>query len=233
MQNANPCWQRNGSTRRLVFPWWSLFLCTPSFLAGCALTPPVQKNNVATTVFIASVPYSADARAASFLLTGRAAVKGGKESFSGGVQWRHDDGGDEILLLSPLGQALAQIQLNPDGASLTTSEHQSYYAADVESLTEQVLGWHLPLMGLQYWVQGANSPISGAEIDLDGNRRVVAIRQDGWNIDYADYFPASETYAAQARSQTQAEAVRPRLLLLKRGDLQIKIVIDSWNSAGN
>lgn len=233
MQNANPCWQRNGSTRRLVFPWWSLFLCTPSFLAGCALTPPVQKNNVATTVFIAPVPGSADARAASFLLTGRAAVKGGKESFSGGVQWRHDDGGDEILLLSPLGQALAQIQLNPDGASLTTSEHQSYYAADVESLTEQVLGWHLPLMGLQYWVQGANSPISGAEMDLDGNRRVVAIRQDGWNINYADYFPASETYAAQALSQTQAETVRPRLLLLKRGDLQIKIVIDSWNSAGN
>jgi outer membrane lipoprotein LolB len=220
---------------RLVFPWWSLFLFAPSFLAGCALTPPAQKNNVASTVFIAPVPGSTDARSASFLLTGRAAVKGGKESFSGGVQWRHTGGGDEILLLSPLGQALAQIQLDPDGASLTTSEHQSYYAADVESLTEQVLGWHLPLMGLQYWVQGANSPATGAEMDMDSDGQVVAIRQDGWNIDYANYFPATETYVAQTGTQAraQAQAARPRLLLLKRGDLQIKLVIDRWNSAGH
>jgi outer membrane lipoprotein LolB len=222
---------------RLVFPWWSLFLCAPSFLAGCALTPPAQKNNVASTIFIAPVPDSAGARSASFLLTGRVAVKGGKESFSGGVQWRHTGGGDEILLLSPLGQALAQIQLNPDGASLTTSEHQSYYAADVESLTEQVLGWHLPLMGLQYWVQGANSPATGAEMDMDSDGQVVAIRQDGWNIDYANYFPASEAYVAQTGTQAQAQAgaqtLRPRLLLLKRGDLQIKLVIDRWNSAGH
>ena len=169
---------------------------------------------------------------ADFVLMGRVSVKGGKESFSGGVQWRHADRGDEILLLSPLGQTLAQIQLNPDGASLTTSEHQSYYATDVESLTEQVLGWRLPLMGLQYWVQGMNSPATAAEMDLDRDGRVVAIRQDGWNIDYARLFPGVE-HAAQARSQTQAETVRPRLLLLKRGDLQIKLVIDSWNSAGN
>jgi outer membrane lipoprotein LolB len=214
---------------RFVFPWWSLFLCAPFFLAGCALTPPAQKNIVASTIFIAPLLGGADARSSSFLLTGRVAVKGGKENFSGGVQWRHTGGGDEILLLSPLGQALAQIQLNPDGASLTTSEHQSYYAADVESLTEQVLGWHLPLMGLQYWVQGANSPATRAEMDMDNDGRVVAIRQDGWNIDYANYFPASETYVAQ----TEAQTMRPRLLLLKRGDLQIKLVIDRWNSAGH
>jgi len=216
---------------RFVFPWWSLFLCALPFLAGCALTPPAQENNVVSTVFIEPAPGSAGARSADFLLTGRVAVKGGKESFSSRVQWRHAERGDEILLLSPLGQTLAQIQLNPDGAFLTTSEHQSYYAADVESLTEQVLGWHLPLTGLQYWVQGMNSPATAAEMDLDGNYRVVAIRQDGWNIDYASYFPASATHVVQV--QTQAEPLRPRLLLLKRGDLQIKLVIDTWSSAGN
>jgi outer membrane lipoprotein LolB len=232
---------------RFVFPWWSLFLCAPPFLAGCALAPPAQKNNVVSTVLIEPVPGSAGTRSADFLLTGRVAVKGGRESFSSGVQWRHAERGDEILLLSPLGQTLAQIQLNPDGASLTTSEHHSYYAADVESLTEQVLGWHLPLAGLQYWVQGMNSPATAAEMDLDGDYRVVTIRQDGWNIDYASYFPASATQVAQTRAQAQAqsqpqfeaqagaqaEPLRPRLLLLKRGDLQIKLVIDTWSSAGN
>lgn len=214
---------------RFIFPWWSLFLCAPPFFAGCALTPPTQKNNVVSTVF--TEPVSAGARSANFLLTGRVAVKGSKESFSGGVQWRHVETGDEILLLSPLGQTLAQIQLNPDGASLTTSEHQSYHAADVESLTEQVLGWHLPLEGLQYWVQGVNSPVTASEIDLDIIGRAVAIRQDGWDIDYSNYFSPPAVHVTQTQPRTQTG--RPRLLRLKRGDLQIKLIVDAWNSDGN
>ncbi len=212
---------------RFIFPWWSLFLCAPPFFAGCALTPPAQKNNVVSTAFTEPVSGSAGASSANFLLTGRVAVKGGKESFSGGVQWRHVEAGDEILLLSPLGQTLAQIQLNPDGASLTTSEHQSYHAANVESLTEQVLGWHLPLEGLQYWVQGVNSPVTASEIDLDIDGRAVAIRQDGWDIDYSSYFPAQAVHVTQ--TQSGAQAGRPRLLRLKRGDLQIKLVVDAWS----
>ncbi|HEX8873629.1 MAG TPA: lipoprotein insertase outer membrane protein LolB [Nitrosospira sp.] len=220
---------------RFIFPWWSLFLCAPPFFAGCALVPPAQKNNVASTVFTEPVSGAADSRSASFLMAGRIAVKGGKESFSGGVQWRHAEEGDEILLLSPLGQTLAQIQLNTDGAFLTTSEHQTYYAADVESLTEKVLGWDLPLAGLQYWVQGVNSPLTASEIDLDAGGRAVAIRQDGWDIDYSSYFSASALHVtpAQAQTQTQAQIPRPRSLRLKRGELQIKFIVDAWSPDGN
>ena len=98
---------------------------------------------------------------------------------------------DEILLLNPLGQTLAQIRRMPEGVHLATSEQENYYASDVESLTEQVLGWRLPLMGLQYWVQGLHSPATVAEIDKNPDGRVLAIRQDGWEIGYASYFPAS------------------------------------------
>ncbi|SEK38219.1 lipoprotein insertase outer membrane protein LolB [Nitrosovibrio tenuis] len=212
---------------RFVLPWWSLFLCAPPFFAGCALTPPTHKNNVVRTIFTEPVAGTVDTKSANFLLSGRVAAKGGRENFSGGVQWRHAESEDEILLLSPLGQALAQIQLNPGGAYLITSDQQNYSAADVEGLTEQVLGWHLPLMGLQYWVQGINSPITASEIDLDIEGRVVGIRQDGWSIDYSSYFPVSAVHIAQT------QAARPRLLLLKRGDLQIKLIIDTWNSDGN
>jgi outer membrane lipoprotein LolB len=150
-------------------------------------------------------------------------VKGGKESFSGGVQWRHSGGGDEILLLSPLGQTLAQIQRTPDGVYLTTSEHKRYYATDVESLTEQALGWRLPLMGLQYWVQSLNSPATASAIDLDMDGSVVAIRQDGWEIDYSGYAPAAPVQIRQSAT------TYPRLLVLKRNGLQIKLIIDNWN----
>ena len=216
--------------RRFAFPWWSLFLCAPPLFSGCAALAPAHKEAYVT---IRTEPSTEAALAtpANFLLVGRISVTGGKDSFSGAAQWRHSERADEILLLSPLGQTLAQIQLDPDGAYLTTSEHQSYYAPDVESLTEQVLGWRLPLMGLQYWVQGINSPATSAEMDVDRDGRILTMRQDGWNIDYLDYFPMSTSSAAPVNAEEpfQARAGQPRLLRLKRGGLQIKLVIDAWN----
>jgi outer membrane lipoprotein LolB len=160
----------------------------------------------------------------SFGLVGRIAVKGSGESFSGGVQWYHAEGRDDILLLSPLGQALAQLERTSEGVQLTTAEQENYYASDMESLTEKVLGWRLPIMGLQYWVQGKNSPLTSSTIDLDDKGRVTAIRQDGWEIVYSGYFPSGPVQAA-----VPPAVARARLLQLKRNGLQIKLVVDKWD----
>lgn len=229
----NAATQANRS-RRFAFPWWSLFLCAPPLFSGCASLPPPQKDTHVKTILIEPIARAERRRSEDFLMLGRVSVTGGKESFSGGLRWRHSELDDEILLLSPLGQALAQIQLGPEGAYLTSSEHETYYAPDAESLTEQVLGWRLPLMGLQYWVQGINSPATSAEMDLDANERTVAIRQDGWDIDFLDYFPISASPAAQAGegASPDARGSRPRLLRLKREGLRIKLVVDAWNPSG-
>jgi outer membrane lipoprotein LolB len=209
---------------RFIFRWWFPVLCVPVFFAGCTALAP--KNNVASTIVTQPVPDMADSKAADFGLIGRVSVKGGKESFSGGVQWHHRERGDEILLLSPLGQTLAQIRRTPEGVYLTTSERESYYDANVENLTERVLGWRLPLMGLQYWVQSMSSPATVSAVDMNIDGQVMAIRQDGWTIDYLAY----STMAPVQTSQTRTTL--PRLLMLKRDGLQIKLVIDAWN-AGN
>jgi outer membrane lipoprotein LolB len=204
--------------------WWGLVLVLPQFIGGCAaLTPFAPEEAIVSTVIAEAVAEAEYAPSAEFALVGRASVKGGKENFSGGVQWQHSASRDEILLLNPLGQTLAQIQRAPEGVSLATSEQENYYASDVESLTEQVLGWRLPLTGLQYWVQGMNSPATKAEIDKGLDGRVVAIRQDGWEIAYSSYFPPAAFRAMQR------PAVRPKLLILRRSGLQIKLVIDTWN----
>lgn len=164
-----------------------------------------------------------EVKSAGFRLIGRVSVKEGRDGFSGGVQWRHLQDGDQILLLSPIGQAVGQIERTADGVSLITAEQEHYYADNVEELTEQVLGWRLPLSGLQYWVQGMSSPGTSSEIDLDIAGRVASIRQNGWEITYSGYSPvvAAET--------TQPEAARARLLTLNRNGLRIKLVIDEWN----
>ena len=183
-------------------------------LAGCATL--TDKPVAVSTAIIEPVAIGA-ATPANFELAGRVSVKDSKQSFSGGVRWQHNNASDEILLLSPLGQTVAQIQRNPEGVQLTTSEQKIYRAADVESLTGQVLGWRLPLTGLQYWVRGVNSPATSAAVDKDGVGRVVAIRQDGWEITYLSFF-----------SPEQGQATRPRVLSLQRGELEIKLVIDGW-----
>jgi outer membrane lipoprotein LolB len=210
----------------VVFSWQVFVFCMPFipvFFSGCATVGTHTHKNAVSTIVTEPIADLADAASPDFGLIGRVSVKGGKESFSGGVQWRHNGRGDEILLLSPLGQTLAQIQHTPDGVYLTTSEHKRYYAADAESLTEQALGWRLPLMGLQYWVQGLNSPATGSSIDLDMDGSVVAIRQDGWEIDYSGDAPAAPTLTSKAVT------MYPRLLVLRRNGLQIKLIIDNWN----
>jgi outer membrane lipoprotein LolB len=207
---------------RFIGWWWCLVLVLAQLIAGCAALTP--EKTAVSTIIAEPVAELANVQSADFALVGRASVKGGKESFSGGVQWQHSGRRDEILLLNPLGQTLARIQRTPEGVHLATSEQENYYASDVESLTEQVLGWRLPLMGLQYWVRGLNSPATTAAIDKGPDGRVVAIRQDGWEIGYSSYFPASPSQAMQG------QVAFPKLLMLTRNGLQIKLVIDTWNS---
>jgi outer membrane lipoprotein LolB len=207
---------------RSVFAWWGFILCVTAFFSGCTTLTP--KDNVVRTIITEPAAVAAGTNSADFGLVGRVSVKDGREGFSGSVQWQHSENNDEILLLSPLGQTVAQIRRTPDRVYLTTSEQERYYADDVEGLTEQVLGWRLPLSGLQYWVQSMNSPVTSSAIDLDMAGRVVAIRQDGWEIGYSGYSPSVPVQAMQA------PAARPRLLTLKRNGLQIKLVIDDWNS---
>jgi outer membrane lipoprotein LolB len=161
-----------------------------------------------------------------FRLAGRASVDSEDGDFSGGVQWHHAGAGDEILLLSPLGQAVARIRQDSAGVSLTTASDETFHAPDAETLTQEVLGWRLPLTGLLYWVQGVHAPVSAAEVDSDAQGTVVAIRQDGWEIDYMRYFPAAEAQDGKAR----LSSARPKLLVLRRPGLRMKLVIDSWDA---
>lgn len=212
--------------KRHDVPWRNLILCVLFFFSGCAA--PLHKSTAVNTIVIEPAAGAAEMKPAAFRLIGRVSVTGGKDSFSGGVQWHHADTSDEILLLSPLGQAVAQIQRNPEGVYLTTSGQETFYASDVETLTERVLGWRLPLMGLQYWVRSVNSPATVSEVDMDIDGTVVAMRQDGWEMSYLGYFPILEAHAMQTQT-TQMQTAHPKLLILKRPGLQIKLVIDSWN----
>jgi outer membrane lipoprotein LolB len=121
-------------------------------------------------------------------LSGRLAARYRDEAFSGNLAWRHGRSSDELLITSPFGAGVARIVREGDSVVLTTSEPRDYRAADAESLTEQVLGFRLPLGGLADWVRARPSsqlPVTRSENNADG--KLQTLEQGGWKIEYLEY----------------------------------------------
>jgi outer membrane lipoprotein LolB len=174
-------------------------------LAGCAALAPSDKPAQ---------------RAAAFDLVGRVAVTFEGRNFSSGLRWQHAVDRDEVWLMTPTGQALAHIQADDEGATLTGADRQTYRAADVEALTRRGLGWELPVTRLAWWVRGELVPGSEAgEAVRDQQGRLARFTQDGWSITLAH--PGVEDRAG-----------RPQRVELVRGGHQIRLVIDSWRDDG-
>ncbi|MCC6473352.1 MAG: outer membrane lipoprotein LolB [Burkholderiales bacterium] len=146
-----------------------------------------------------------------FEMTGRVAVKYGNDASSGRVSWQHSERSDELLLSSPLGQGLARLSREAGEVRLRLSDGRVFSASDAESLTEQILGWRLPLSGLPQWLRGFVRPAGSAAIRRDAAGRVSGIEQDGWTIEI----------------ETWREG-RPERVRLLRPDLEIRLVIETW-----
>jgi outer membrane lipoprotein LolB len=184
---------------RLYFFLYPLVFCICFLLVGCASF--VFKPSVVETKIIEAGEVTPPV---NFEFMGRVLVKGGNKGFSGGIRWSHASTVDNIHLLSPFGQVVAEIKSSEGAALFTTSEQRIYRAANVEN---------------QYWVRGVNAPKTKSEIDRDADGRVIGIRQDGWTITYTSYFPSK-----------LIKTEWPRVLVLKRSNLKIKLVIDNWEA---
>ena len=65
-----------------------------------------------------------------------------------------------LELASPLGTTVARIEIEPGGARATGAQMQEVRGADADAMTEQLLGWPLPVSGLADWIEGR--PVAAA-----------------------------------------------------------------------
>ena len=145
-----------------------------------------------------------------FELSGRIAVKYKDEAANGAIAWRHSAESDEMLLSSPFGQGIARIVRSRDLVTLTTSEGHEASAADAESLTEQLLGFRIPLLGLADWVRGHPGP-GPARTRADAEGRLAELEQRGWTIEYLAY-----------------EGKLPSRLKLAYPGVELRLAISEW-----
>jgi len=177
-----------------------LFLLLMLLLTGCATAPVALQR-----------PPQADA---PFAFNGRVAVKQGEQRNSAGVRWVHSAAADEILLLAPLGQTVARIHRDAQEVTLDASGKR-YTAQDMETLMQDVLGWHLPLSGLRHWVTALPSPEGESRVEHDSNGQVSQLFQQGWEISYSRYAAGGPD-------------ALPLRLKLQREGMEVLLLIDEW-----
>lgn len=151
---------------------------------------------------------------AEFELSGRIAVRYRDDAGSGNIAWRHGARSDELLLTTPFGQGIARLVRAGDEFTLTTQDGREYRAGDAESLTEQVLGFRLPLRGLADWVRGraASAPAPApTRAHADATGRLAQLEQSGWTVEYQEY----------------AGALPSRLRLTYPG-LELRVAVSEW-----
>lgn len=175
-------------------------------LQGC-VTLPTQPIPEPTTQFAIGIE--------RFDLSARVGIQHEQEGYFGSLKWQHRALSDELLILNPLGQAIAKISKDVNGISLTTAQGETFRAADAESLTQQVLGWRLPLDGLQYWVLGLPSPQAPYEVEKN-TLHITRLTQQGWQIDYLSF-------------SRDRGILLPAKIVLQQGTLEIKLIIDKWD----
>ncbi len=177
-------------------------------VAGCA---SVSQRDAAPTTEIGQPTQAWKA----VRLTGRLSIKQGKEAQFGNVRWLHDSPHHEIDVISPLGATVANIVQDPQRVTLVTSDRQKYEALDADRLMESVLGWSLPLNGMQYWVLGKPAPPEQeAQAELGPDNRLARLNQQQWQIEYSNYRPVGNMQY-------------PGKIVMRRDDVEIRFVVDA------
>lgn len=181
-------------------------------LGGCASLPngPTMTEPEAYQAHLTAI-----ADIDSFVLRGRIGVLTETKGFSGAMRWHHHENGDDIDFYSPLGTQLGHISNDAEGVTLTTSEQKTVRADSVETLTEQTIGWRLPLAGLNDWALGRPTTSAIEAQHWDESGRLATLRQDGWDIEFSQY-------------RDQDGKSLPGKIVLKSPKLDIKLVVENW-----
>lgn len=189
-------------------------------ISGCATLKPAAESPLPTPVGSPSELHQVHikqlAQIQQFYLQARIGIQSEGKGSSGSTRWRHNPEGNDISMLSPVGGTVAKIITNAEGVTLTTNDGKVLQAADAESLTEEHLGWRLPLTGLPDWALGRPANRLVEELQWDSIGRITKLKQDGWEIEYLEYMETSGYRL-------------PKRISLRSKNLTLKLVIESWS----
>ena len=157
---------------------------------------------------------------------------GGDQNGSGDLEWRHDGDRYSFTLRAPTGKTW---KLSGDAreAVLEGVAPQPIRGRDPAQLLHEHLGWDVPVADLASWVRGMRAPrrsadvsqagrdrppaaVADPEVQYDERNRPALLAQDGWKIEYRDWFD-------------DRDPPMPRKVFASRADARVKLAIERWS----
>ena len=138
-----------------------------------------------------------------FTADGRISLRQGERSDHLRFSWEHAPGSDVVLLMSPLGQGLAELTRDASGVRLVQPNKEAVSADTLPQLAQRAFGVPVPLDAVADWLRGARPALSG--------------EVDGWQV------VISDTSAFRQRRLL-------RIMEARRDHVEFKLIVDEWDA---
>ncbi|MBF0802865.1 MULTISPECIES: lipoprotein insertase outer membrane protein LolB [Neisseria] len=174
-------------------PKFILYSVAALLLAACAQPRPAGKEG-----------WRAQSDIDSFAAEGRLAVKANEKGSYANFDWTYQNQVQTINVNTPLGNTLGQLCQDGQGVLAVDNKGKKYQAASARELSEQLLGFPVPVQYLHIWTNGQWVKNAPYQILPDGR-----LQQFEWTI-----------------SRSLNENGTPRILLLESAKLSLRLVFD-------
>lgn len=146
----------------------TLFILSGSLILAACTSFQAPKSNTS---------WQAQREWQTFSADGRMGVKIQDKGYSASFDWLRDMGVETFDVNTPLGNTVGQLCADKQGFIAIDSDGKRYEAQTAAQLSQQLLGYELPLQYLSVWANGewvANAPY---QLNADGT-----LNQYGWTI---------------------------------------------------
>jgi outer membrane lipoprotein LolB len=201
------------SPDRILPPWLApAALAATLLVAACAPAPtrPTQAGDAAR---------QAAAEAAlgrNWEFHGKVALSQGREGGTLNLRWRQQGEDFRIDLSAPITRQGWRLTSEAGRFRLEGLEGGAREGEDAEALLLEATGWRIPVSAMSHWVRGARGGDADADFTADPEGRIATLRQDGWDIEYREWFAATPPL--------------PRKVFARKAEASVRLAIEAWDS---
>lgn len=145
--------------------------------------------------------------------SGRIALSIPENNHQLSFNWVQKDKASDMRISGPLGQGQIKAHIEPNLIKATI-EGKEYVSDNPDELFKQITQVDWPILGISSWLAGQPHDAAAAKI-IKNSQTTTQIAEDGWTVDYQEW-------------QVVGAGLLPKVIMLKRGDVQAKILISSW-----
>jgi len=198
-----------------TFPQFSSRLVLALALLALAACAPMRVRETPAALAAQDAREAKLAPLAHWMLTAHIGVSNGRDGGSGDLSWEQNGDAFRFTVRAPVTGKTWTLSGDAGHAVLEGVDPQPDSDTDAQRLLHDRLGWDVPLADLRAWVRGLRAPGSRANVQYDEHNLPAVIEQDGWKVEYRDWF-------------VDRNPAMPRKVFASRADARVRMVVESW-----